>query len=133
MAFSGGRQRLFLPSGYSNTNGVIMRMKWFSLVFFVAFSSPSVAAEKNYKICTAGGYFAGADDKFLSGLATHMAQKKNILNDPICGALWRNAHKIGEIISKTGKIHDEAEGNVVQDATEFSGKVYDVVSSKINF
>ena len=110
-----------------------MRMKWFSLIFFVALSNPGVAAEKNYKICTAGGYFAGIDDKFLSGLATHIAQKRNILNDPICGALWRNAHKIAENVSKTGKIHDEAEGNVVHDATEFSSKIYDVISSKISF
>ena len=110
-----------------------MKMKWFSLMFFAIFSSSGIAAEKNYTICTAGGYFAGADDKFLSGLAMHIAQRRNIHNDPICGALWRNAHKIGAIVSKTGKIHDEAEGNVVHDATEFSGKVYEVVGSKINF
>ena len=80
-----------------------MRMKWFSLVFFVAFSNPSVAAEKNYKICTAGGYFAGADDKFLSGLATHMAQKKNILNDPYAARYGETHIRLAKLSLKRGR------------------------------
>lgn len=121
-----------------------MKMKWISLIFFAAFSSPGFAAEKDhkqpvanpekdYKICTVGGYYSGTDDKFLAGLATHMAQKRNILHDPICGALWRNAYKIGAAVTKTGAIHDEAEEIAVKEATEFSRKVYESVSRNINF
>jgi hypothetical protein len=120
-----------------------MKMKWLSLIFFAAFSSPgfaaekdrkpAVKAEKDYKICTVGGYYSGTDDKFLAGLATHMAQKKDILHDPICGALWRNAYKIGATVTKTGAIHDQAEEIAVKEATEFSRKVYEAVSRNINF
>src|SRR4051794_9770785 len=94
-----------IHSIYFWTRGGVMRKKWLSLIFLAAFSSPGFAAEKDhkpvakaekdYKICTVGGYYSGTDDKFLAGLATHMAQKRNILHDPICGALWRNAYKIG--------------------------------------
>jgi|APThiThiocy_ev2_2_1041544.scaffolds.fasta_scaffold00540_15 hypothetical protein len=122
-----------------------MRMKWLSLIFFAAFSSsspgfaaekdtkPVAKAEKDYKICTVGGYYSGTDDKFLSGLATHMAQKRNILHDPICGALWRNAYKIGATVTKTGAIHDQAEEIAVKEATEFSRKVYEAVGKDIVF
>jgi hypothetical protein len=120
-----------------------MRIKWLSLIFFAAFSSPGFAAEKDhkpvakaekdYKICTVGGYYSGTDDKFLSGLATHMAQKRNILHDPICGALWRNAYKIGANVTKTGAIHDQAEEIAVKEATEFSRRIYESVSRNIDF
>jgi hypothetical protein len=120
-----------------------MKMKLLSLILFAAFSSPGFAAEKDhkpttkaekdYKICTVGGYYSGTDDKFLAGLATHMAQKKDILHDPICGALWRNAYKIGATVTKTGAIHDQAEEIAVKEATEFSRKVYEAVSRNIMF
>ena len=120
-----------------------MRTKWLALLFLAAFSSRGFAAdkdhkpvaqtEKDYKICTVGGYYSGTDDKFLAGLATHMAQKRNILHDPICGALWRNAFKIGATVTKTGAIHDEAEEIAVKEATEFSRKVYEAVSRNITF
>jgi hypothetical protein len=120
-----------------------MKMKLLSLIFFAAFSSPgfaaekdhkpAVKAEKDYKICTVGGYYSGTDDKFLAGLATHMAQKKDILHDPICGALWRNAYKIGATVTKTGAIHDQAEEIAVKEATEFSRRVYESVSRNITF
>jgi len=90
-------------------------------------------AEKDYKICTVGGYYSGTDDKFLAGLATHMAQKRNILHDPICGALWRNAYKIGANVTKTGAIHDQAEEIAVKEATEFSRRIYESVSRNIDF
>ena len=50
-------------------------MKWLSLIVFAALSSFGFAAEKDhksaakaekdYKICTVGGYYSGTDDKFL--------------------------------------------------------------------
>jgi hypothetical protein len=123
--------------------GGVMRTRWLFLIFLAAFSSPSFAAEKDhkpvvkaekdYKICTVGGYYSGTDDKFLAGLATHMAQKRNILHDPICGALWRNAYKIGANVTKTGAIHDQAEEIAVKEATEFSRRIYESVSRNIDF
>ena len=50
----------------------------FLLLFFAIFSSTATATEEDYKLCTIGGYFSGTNDKFLSGLAAHIAEKKHV-------------------------------------------------------
>lgn len=110
-----------------------MKTKWLLLIFILSFSNASLAADRDYKLCTIGGYFSGANDKFLSGLAGHIAKKKHFLADLICTAAWENAYRIGEKIGKTGKIKDQADQEVVHQATEFSTKVYEAISSRINF
>ncbi len=111
-----------------------MRNASFLVMVFLAVSSPSVfAAEKDYKICTVGGFYSGTNDKFQSGLAAHIAQKKHLLGDPICSALWANAHRIGEKLSRTGKVKEEAEEEIVEQAEAFSEKIYEAISKKIDF
>ena len=84
--------------------GLIMQWKYLWLVLLFAFSGATGAENEDYKICAVGGYFSGAEDKFLSGLAAHLASKKKILTSPICVAVWKNAHAFGVHHSKTGKI-----------------------------
>jgi hypothetical protein len=103
------------------------------LYVWVVFASASYAAEKNFEICTAGGYFSGAQDRFLSGLALHIRVKRELLNNHICNALWKNAYAVGENLSKTGKIGNQEEADIVKEATEFSTAVYDLLSSKLNY
>lgn len=110
-----------------------MRLKWFLIMLFFAFSSPSFAVEKDYKICNAGGFFSGTNDKFLSGLAAHMAKKKHILDDPICTALWKNASRMGEKLSETRRVREQAEEEVLHQAAVFSAKVYEAVSAGIKY
>lgn len=110
-----------------------MRLKWFSIMFFFIFSSPSFAVEKDYKICNVGGFFSGTNDKFLSGLAAYVAQKKHILDDPICTALWKNASRMGEKLSETRRVKEQAEEEIVQQAAVFSEKIYEAVSAGIKF
>ncbi len=109
-----------------------MKWKYLWLVSLFAFSSANGAENEDYKICTVGGYFSGTDDKFLSGLAAHLASKKKILTNPICIAVWKNAHAFGVHHSKTGKIESDAEGIVIRQANEFSAQVYDAVSASIS-
>ena len=53
-------------------------MKKLLLIFVLAaFSSPSIAADKDYTMCSTWGYFMGHGDKFLEGLAGHVAAQKN--------------------------------------------------------
>jgi hypothetical protein len=110
-----------------------MRMNCLLVIFFIVFSSPGIAAEEDYKFCTVGGYFSGTNDKFLSGLAAHVAQKKNIFGNPICNAAWENGYRIGEKLSETGKIKEPAEREIIHQATAFSAKIYEAISSRINF
>ena len=98
----------------------------YSLISVIAFPGSSVAAEKDYPLCTVGGYFSGSGDKFLSELARNSAQERKILGDPICDAAWKNGYKAGENFSKTGKPRNHAEQFVMQQATEFRAQVSDL-------
>ncbi len=95
---------------------------FFSLISIIAFPGSSVAAEKDYPLCTVGGYFSGSGDKFLSELARNIAQKRNVFGDPICNAAWKNGYKAGENFSKTGKPQNHAEQFVLQQAAEFRAR-----------
>lgn len=99
---------------------------FFSLLSVIAFPGSSVAAEKDYPLCTMGGYFSGSGDKFLSELARNVAQKRNILGDPICNAAWKNGYKAGENVSRTGKPQNLAEKFVFQQAAEFRAHASDL-------
>ena len=111
-----------------------MRNASFLVVAVLGFSSAGVlAAEKDYKICTVGGFFSATHDKFQSGLAAHIAKKKHLIGDPICSALWDNGYRIGERLSKTGKVKEDAEEEVVHQAAEFSEKLYETISKRIDF
>jgi hypothetical protein len=111
-----------------------MRNASFLIVALLSFSSPSVlAAEKDYKLCSVGGFFSGANDKFQSGLAAHIAKKKHLIGDPICSALWENAYRIGEKLSKTGRVKEEAEEEIVHQAQAFSERIYEAISKKLEF
>ena len=105
----------------------------FLLLFFAVFSSTVTATEEDYKLCTIGGYFSGTNDKFLSGLAAHIAEKKHVFGDPICDAAWANGYRVGEKLTKTGKIKDPSEREIIQQATAFSSRIYETISSRIKF
>lgn len=105
----------------------------FLLLFLSVFSSTVTAIEEDYKLCTIGGYFSGTNDKFLSGLAAHIAEKKHVFGDPICDAAWANGYRVGEKLTKTGKIKDPSEREIIHQATAFSSKIYETISSRIKF
>lgn len=93
-----------------------------SLMFF-SLASYSDTAEQ---LCMAGGYYSGSQDMFLSGLAAHVLNQRNQLSTPSCGALWREASKVGENFSKTGKTNQQDQ-EIIQEAGRFSKKVYDSI------
>jgi len=105
----------------------------FSLLFLAVFSSSSIAAEKDYKICSIGGYFVGAENMFLSDLAAHIMIKQLAINDPICTAAWKNAIDIGKRHAWTGKIKTEEEVIIMQQAVEFQSQVYDAITSNMDY
>jgi len=43
-----------------------------SFVLLILTVSPTYAVDENLQICSAGGYFAGAQDRFLTGMAMHI-------------------------------------------------------------
>jgi len=91
------------------------------------FLSTYCYAENADQICTAGGYYSGAQDHFMSGLAAHILSQRKQLSTPACGALWREAVEVGEHFSKTGKARP-SDARVIAEAANFSSKVYDGIT-----
>jgi len=106
----------------------------FSLLLLAVFSSSSIAAEKDYKICSIAGYFWGTKQDFLQGVASHIKGKQHIsLDDPICNAAWKNGNEIAKNFAKSGKLRNETDVTVYQQASKFESQVYAAVISNINY
>lgn len=98
-----------------------------TLAFALAGLSPFCYSESAEQICTAGGYYSGANDQFMSGLAAHILNQRNQLSTPSCGALWREASEVGNYFSKNGKTRP-SDSRVMLEAANFSRKVYDAIT-----
>lgn len=98
-----------------------------AITLLLLFSTSSSHAETADQLCTAGGYYSGAQDQFLSSLAAHILNQRNQLSTPACGALWREAVEAGKHFSKTGKPRPSDE-RVISEAGNFSRKVYDAIT-----
>ena len=105
----------------------------FFFLLLAVFSSSSIAAEKDYKICSIGGFFSGSGKMFLSGLALHIRVKQIDLDEPICAAAWKKAIAIGLHFSNTGKFSNQTDRTVGSQAATFKSQVYDAVISNINY
>ena len=91
------------------------------------------AEDDKYKICFVKGFFDGANENFLAGLAWHIAVKKNVIDDPLCTAAHQNAYAIGNKLTKTGKVENQNEEKILSYAMDFKKQVYDFISSNIRF
>lgn len=99
------------------------------LLFLMA--TPSFAGDNALQVCVAGGYFSGAQDRFMSGLATHILEKNGILSTASCSAAWKDAYEVGVSFSKSGKVANSSEAEVVKNAAEFSTKVYSAITKSM--
>lgn len=105
---------------------LLLRKAFFLFVSIVAV--PCFADDETLQVCTAGGYFSGADDKFLIGLATHILAKKGALNTEPCRAAWSKAYDVGASFSRSvGKRPTESELAIIKSAARFSDKVYSTI------
>jgi len=106
-----------------------------SLILLVVSSSSSIAAEKDYKICSIAGYFLGYEYSFLRRVAGRVAvkQQMDLINDPICNATWKNANEIAKNLAKLGKLRNETDVTVYQQASKFELQVYDAIISNMNY
>jgi hypothetical protein len=103
-----------------------MNMLTRTLLLLIAVLSPSlaVAADDTEQLCNAGGYYAGAEDRFLS--------QRGELGTSTCGALWKNASRVGEYFSKTGK-PKPADSKVFEAAGDFSRRIYSAIAKEAGY
>jgi hypothetical protein len=114
----------------------------FSLLLLVVFSSSSIAAEKDYKMCSITGFLLGEKEKFIAGVAMRIVIKNGFLQkegrsevDPICDALMEKAVKMGAAYFKRGRFSPKEpdELRLGVEAIKFANKVYDAAISKIDY
>lgn len=99
-----------------------MRGLIFSIGIF--FSASIFAADESERLCTAGGFYTGAKDEFLSNLSMHILAKRGEFGTAKCSALWRSALDAGERISRSGQISSSTDKEIVDTATAFSSRIY---------
>jgi len=110
-----------------------MSLRHYIYIFILTFSNITLAEEDAYKLCFVRGYYFGAEDQFLGGLAAHIIYKKGLPNDPLCSAAHKIGYEVGVRFSRTGKLDGESDAKIIKYASEFSDKVYEALSSKIKF
>lgn len=99
-----------------------------AVLFVVALLlSINASAGGSGQLCTAGGYYSGAQDRFMSGLAMHILQKRGEFGSKQCSSLWQTAFEVGERFSKTGQMKS-IDSAVFDDVSAFSVKVYSSVA-----
>lgn len=84
--------------------------------------SPQVLADDSDQLCTAGGYYSGAQDQFMSDVATYVLSKRKVLGNTKCTALWQAAFPVGERITRTGNFKPE-DRSIINDAQAFGLRV----------
>lgn len=94
---------------------------------------PNAYAGNADRLCTAGGYYSGAHNRFLSGLAMHILQERGQLRTKRCGALWQSAFDIGKRYSQTGEMKSSTDTAVLVEATAFRAKVYSAVAKNAGY
>ena len=94
---------------------------------------PAFGADENLQICAAGGFFSGAQDRFMSGIAAHILAKRGVLGTSPCSALWKSTYDVGASFSKTGKYSSNTDAEVGKQAADFSAKVYSAVAKSMGF
>ena len=109
-----------------------MSFRTLAIAFALLFSLNANATDDIIEICSAGGYYAGAEDHFLSGLARHILQKHGVLGSLQCNALWKNAVDVGERFSRTGK-KQATDKDVLDQATGFSTRIYNAISKSSGY
>ena len=81
-----------------------MQWKYLWLVLLFAFSSANGAENEDYKICAVGGYFSGADDRFLAAWPRISRQRKRFSLIRYVSQCGRMLMRLEYITPKRGKL-----------------------------
>lgn len=98
-------------------------MRKIILVFLLSLlSGIAVANDDSYKFCSIAGYLYGGKSDFYGSLASSIMLNKYEINDPVCGAVYREAYQAGEYFSRTGKVKDGMM-KVMTQSSDFKGRI----------
>jgi len=108
--------------------------KAYLIVLLSLITSPGAFAQDDpYEICSIGGFFRGTDNKFMSGITTHIITRKNIFNNPTCIALHNKSFQLGRNLVAGDNIDKPQEIKIINAANDFREKVYKTISVKMGY
>ena len=108
--------------------------KYWLLILLYLFSSQNAYAENDpYAICSIGGFFRGTDNKFMSGITTHIITRKNIFNNPTCIELHNKSFQLGRNLVAGDNINKQQEIKIINAANDFREKVYKTISTQMGY
>ncbi len=108
--------------------------KYYLTIFLYLFASPTAFADSDpYAICSIGGFFRGANNKFMSGITTHIISRKKIFNNPTCIKLHNKSFKLGRKLLAGDNINDKQEINIIDSANDFRERVYETISTHMGY
>lgn len=94
---------------------------------------PAIASDHTYSICRVTGYYESNGDRFLYELASRILAKNRLTIDDHCHDNIRLGREIGIKFSKAGKVKNQQDTAVMEEAAHFSNQIYDAILSKVKF
>ncbi len=108
--------------------------KYYLIILLPLLSSSHVLADNDpYAICSIGGFFRGTNNKFMSGITTHIISRKKIFNNPTCIKLHNKSFKIGRKLVAGDNINNQQEIKIINSANDFREKVYKTISIHMGY
>lgn len=103
------------------------------MLLFLSVTANAFADDDPYAICSIGGFFRGSNNKFMSGITTHIITRKKIFNNPTCIKLHNKSFQLGRKIVAGDNINNQQEIKIINDANDFRGKIYESISRQIGY
>jgi hypothetical protein len=102
----------------------------FSLLAFPCYVS---ASDKPYSMCSVAGYYEGNDDRFMQELAMRVVEKNRLTSDTECTAAYKTGKEVAIKFSKPGRVKNQEDAAVIDQAEHFSNLIYDAILSRVKF
>lgn len=90
-------------------------------------------ANEEYEVCRVAGYYEATGDRMLHELAARIIAKNRLSVDANCSAAIKIGHEVGAKFAKPGKVKNEQDSKVLDEARSFSNLIYDAILSRVKF
>ncbi len=103
------------------------------LLLAVTSAHAAESGDKRYSMCSVAGYYDGGNNRFMSDIAMRVVEKNHLSSDSECTLAFKTGKELGIKFSKPGRIKNEEETEVINDATHFGNLIYDAILSRVKF
>lgn len=103
------------------------------LLLVVSAAHATETGDKRYSMCSVAGYYDGSNNRFMSDIAMRVVEKNHLNSDSECTSAFKTGKDLGIKFSKPGRVKNEEESEIINDATHFGNMIYDAILSRVKF